>query len=283
MWHINRFAGVSAVAIALTLSSATRGQSLPTAADHVTAVRTLLPQLQWSDAKTHAGYDTTKESTTSRVFKEIDAFITDSFPPATVTEGQVSTALTRLLNPPAATTVPTDPVFLVPLSTGVRFLIIGVDLPRGGRAIREDAVSFRAYRDDGAHFTFVAQTHDLHSSDANSPFLNHLSAKLVSPAPVSSEAWFFAMAEVPPAAPPLVAIRLYAFDGVAFRTVWAPSDVRAEGSNGVIQLNSAGFVINTLVDPTGQAAGSPTVVRHEQYSLSAAGPTKVTDWQTDRQ
>jgi hypothetical protein len=282
MWPRYRLVGVSTVAIAFTISSAMRGQSVPTAADHVTAVRTLLPQLQWNDDKTHAGYDMTKDATTGRLLKEIDAFIIDSFQPATVTEGQVSAALARLLNPTAAV-AGTTPVFLVTLSNGGRFLIVDLDLPRGGRAIREDAVSFRAYRDDGTHFTFVAEAHDLHSSDANSPFLNHLSAMFVSQPPVSGEAWFFAVAEVPPHAPPLVAIRLYAFDGRTFRTVWASNDVMAEGSNSVIELNGTGFVLNTLIDPTGQAAGSPTVVRHEQYSLTATGPAKVTDWQTDRQ
>ena len=259
-----------------------RGQSAPKAADHVDAVRSLLLQLHWTDDRTHAVYDSTKETITSRLLKEIDAFVIDSFQPATVSVDQVSAALTRLLTPPT-TVAGTDPVFVVTVSGAGRFLIVGIDLPRGGRAIREDSISFRAYRDDGTHFTIVAEANELHSSDATSPFLDHLWATLITPSPVSGECWFFAAADVPPHAPPNVAIRLYAFDGNVFRTIWAPHDVIAEGSDKAIDLTSNGFILNTLFDPTGQAAGAPTIIRHEQYLFAGLGPTKVADWQTDRQ
>jgi hypothetical protein len=47
-----------------------------------------------------------------------------------------------------------------------------------------------------------------------------------------------------------------------------------------IKLTPDGFVVRSVFDPTGGAFGSPTVVKHEQFVLTADGPQKVNEWNT---
>ena len=48
-------------------------------------------------------------------------------------------------------------------------------------------------------------------------------------------------------------MRLFAFDGEKFRTVWSPADIIAEGAEEAVELTPNGFRFNKLFDPTGRA------------------------------
>lgn len=50
-----------------------------------------------------------------------------------------------------------------------------------------------------------------------------------------------------------------------------------------IELTTDGFIVNRLFDPSGQAAISPSIVIHEQYTVTSSGPYKIMEWRTDRQ
>jgi hypothetical protein len=169
--------------------------------------------------------------------------------------------------------------FLVNLPRG-RFLIVGVELWRGGGAIDEDAISFRAYKQSGDSYVVVAHTEDLRSSDEENPFLVGLCAKPLPFAPAVGEFWFVAMADVPPRAPYTVALRLFAFDGEKFRTVWAPEDIMAQCVHSAVQLTTGGFVVNKLVAKPGDSTSSIHTILHEQYTLSPGGPQEVASWET---
>ncbi len=151
----------------------------------------------------------------------------------------------------------------------------------GGDAVPEDAISFRAYKETGNNFALIVTTDPLPTR--NKDCLTNLRANALPVSPITGEFWFIALAEVPPQRPPTIAIRLYAFDGYEFRTIWEPQDIIAEGPEEAVELANAGFTVNRLFDPTGQAAHSPTAVIHEQYTVTAEGPRKVAEWRTDRQ
>jgi hypothetical protein len=253
-----------------------------TPANHADAVAKLSAQLRWHDEAGRSEYERTKEETTNNLLSEIDNFVSVSFSPAATTADQVKVGLDAFLGHKPGGVVQ-NVAFLANLPNG-KFLIVGVEIWRGGLAIAEDAVSFRAYKQSGDKFVFTTHTEDLHSSDAENPYLTSLCAKvLASPLSMVGEFWFIAWAEVPPKTPPTVNIRLYAFDGERFRTVWAPKDVVSESSDSAVQLTSNGFTVSTLVDPTGMAAGSPTVVIHEQYDLETDGPHKLDERKSERQ
>jgi len=155
------------------------------------------------------------------------------------------------------------------------FLILGVEVWRGGDAISDDAISFRAYKKTERKFVFVASSDILRRSD--------LHAKAIPIAPVAGEFWFMGLAVMPQQSPFMTAMRLYAFDGQKFRTVWAPADIIAEGAEQAVEVTANGFTVNKLFDPTGGAAHSPSAVIHEQYILNPDGPLKVREWETERQ
>jgi len=250
---------------------------------HVAAARGLLKQLRWHDESSHNQYIATRGDVTKHLMTEIDGFVTESFQPGTSGPDQIKAGLGVLLGYAAMPLMAdNNTAFFVTVPKG-RFLIACIEAPRGGSAIAEDAISFRAYRDAGSRFVFVSSAEDLHSSDSGNDSLDRLYTKPLTSAPIAGEFWFMALAEVPPQAPPTVAMRLYAFDGEKFRTVWMPKDIRSVGPDKAIECTDGGFIVSSLLDPTGGAALSPTVVVHEQYAVSPDGPHKIAEWRTNRQ
>ncbi len=260
------------------------GQSSAPQRDHFASVGRLLSQLQWHDEASHGGYLAKRDEVMRSLWREIDGLVSDSFRPSAATTKLVKAKLNALLGYQGrpGDTLRTNTAFFVTLPKG-RFLVVGVEVPRGGPAIAEDEISYRAYRDDGQQFTFVSAVEDLHSSDASSPFALGMYTLPLVPAPVVGESWFIALTEIPPQSPPTVAMRLYAFDGENFRTVWSPKDFMVESADKAVDVKNGGLIVNSLFDPTGQAAHSPGVVVHQQYVLTVEGPKKVAEWQTNRQ
>ena len=135
----------------------------------------------------------------------------------------------------------------------------------------------------GETFVAVSSSCDLHSADSENPTLSSLRATAL-PAPTPDEFWFAAWAQVIEQSPPTAAMRVYAFDGKVFRTIWAAKDFLTESDLGkAVELTTGGFVLTKLFDPTGNHPHSPGIVIHEQYALTPDGPLKVTEWRTDRQ
>jgi len=168
--------------------------------------------------------------------------------------------------------------FFSELASG-RFLIVGVELPRGGPAISEDVVCFRAYRAQGDRFTFVATSEFLHSSDPNNDALTSLQAQRLPAPTLEREAWFLAWAMVPPRSPYTVAMRLLAFDGETFRTLWAPKDVVSTSVADTVSVLPSGLTVNALFAADGNAAHA-TELLHQQYLLTIDGPQQIAEWRT---
>jgi hypothetical protein len=274
------YIGISALCFLLVGAATSLAQEARARTDRVAAARGLSSQLRWKDASSHKQYLARRDDVTRRLLKEVDGFIADSFQPGTATPDHVKAGLKLLLGHlDHSESYMSNAAIPVTLPKG-RFLIAGVELLRGGTAIAEDAISFRAYRATGSKFVFVSSTEDLHSSDPDNPFLMGLYAKPLSVSPIAGEFWFLGLARVPPQSPPTVAMRLYAFDGERFRTVWAPKDILAEGTRQAIELTSDGFIVSSLSDPGRPTGPGPTFVIHTQYAVGPDGPKKTAEWRT---
>ena len=244
-----------------------------TPASHADAVARLSKQLRWHSEAESKQYDAVRDQVTQQVLGEIDGFISDNFHPGTATADQVKAGLDGLLGYKLGGVI-YNVAFLANLPSG-KFLIAGIELWRGGRAIADDAVSIRAYKETGNKFVLAASTDPLSG-------VVSLCVKVLPDPPVPGELWLMALADRPALAPPTVVMRLYAFDGEKFRTVWSPEDIVTEGAESAVQLTSGGFTVNKLFDPTGGAPHSPSVVIHEQYTLAADGPHMVKEWKAPR-
>jgi len=279
MRSTKRFLNV--VALSLTfVGHAALAQTQATAptANHLDRVRQLSSALRWKDAEGHKKYLRTKESTTKRLLNEVDRFIMASFLPSSTTVGQVKAGLDALLGHTKGEGRDSA-AFSMKLPAG-DFIVIGVELPRGGGTIAEDAISFRAYKENGNKFVRVADTEYVHSGDVSEEGwepLASLNVKSFPVSPVASEFWFLAWAEVPPKAPPTVTMRLIAFDGEKFRTVWTSDDFIAPYMNQAVEVTQdSGFILSRMPDPRANN------IVNEKYVVTADGPQKVNEWETER-
>jgi hypothetical protein len=252
-------------------------------------------QLHWKDGPGYNKYLATKDALTNQILAEVDGFVADSIQP-NMAMNQVTAALDKLLNRQRGST--SNSVALTTNLPDGPFLIIGVELERGGSAVEENAISFRAYQNQNGKFVFTAATNDIHSSDATNSALCCVYAKSLSSPPVTGEFWSVAWAVVPPQSPYTVALRLFTFDGRQFHTLWAPPDIltvvlplrqlstygilskfSGPAMDNVVEITPTGFTVNRAIDSTGGAAHSPNVIIHEQYALSVNGPVKTTETQ----
>jgi hypothetical protein len=243
-----------------------------------------LKDLRWHDKDSHELYLKIRDERTNRLLSELDGFIAENVSPR-ATAAAVTTGLDSLLGYKKGD-LPHGAAFF-PNLPGGQFLVIGVEVRRGGGAISENAFSFRAYKDNGSSFVFASAIEFRHGDVSGRNELDDwspsvlLQIKPLPPRLVGSEFWFLAWAEVSSFVPPVVMMQLFAFDGDHFRTVWAPKDFQTEDQKAV-ELTFDGFIIGKLFDPTGRAAGSPTTVIHEQYALTVDGPQKIGEWEEQR-
>ena len=277
---------LASVAVCLTIGGQTFGQTREVAApsDHASNVSRLLKDLRWHDLASHEQYLKIRNERTNRLLSELDGFIAENVSPR-ATAASVTTGLDLLLGHKNGDLL-RSAAFLLNLPGG-HFLVIGVEVTRGGEAISEDAFSFRAYKDNGGSFVFASAI-EFRQPDVSGrneldawPTSAFLQIKALPTRMVGSEFWFLAWAEVSSFVPPVVMMQLFAFDGDHFRTVWAPKDFLTE-TDTAVELTFDGFTMRKLFDPTGQAAGSPTVVIHEQYALTVDGPQKIGEWEEQR-
>lgn len=253
------------------------------AASRIHEIRRLAEQLHWAGTSESRHYERTKAAVTQRLLKEVDNYVDESFRPEGVTPRLVMQGLDSVLGYRSGDTRHSV-AFDVRLPSG-RFLVLGIEVARGGPAIPEDVISFRAYRADEDRLTPVANS-------GVWEFATDLYAQQLPPGHGKGEFWFLGSAIVTPSqAPPMVAIRLYAFDGTKFAVVWVPPDSRPQVCRNCVQaarpkdsftVIANGFVVNKLFDPTGHAAHSPTVVIHDQFTTTPAGAIKEKSWRTER-
>jgi hypothetical protein len=273
---------LTAVWLAVTGHAAfaqSRETTTPTRAANVAQ---LLNDLRWHDTDSREHYLQIREERTQRLLREIDGLIAETLSSRSATPTTLQAGLDALLGHKRGD-LQQSAAFLVTLPVG-RFLVIGVEVTRGGGAIPENAFSFRAYRDNGTSFAFVSAIDfppgDLSGNELDDWSTNgFLQVKSLLTRPVRSEFWFLEWGIVSSAVPPIVMMRLVAFDGDHFRIVWAPKNFEAESP---VTLTVDGFTTHKLFDPIGGAAGSPTVVINERYALTVDGPQKIGEWKEPR-
>jgi hypothetical protein len=264
--------------LGLTSSVPGSAQS-PVPGKRVESIRDLSNQLRWHGEDGHNEYERTKAAVTERLLEQVDGFVVDNFLPGRATADSVREGVDDLLGRKKGDGIH-DVAFSANLPAG-NFLILGVELWRGGGALLEDAISFRAYSQNGGRLVPVAHTDVWDGVDVWAG-VNNLHAKPLPTAPVPGEFWFLALGQVHPSlTPPEIAIKLWAFDGRSFRAVWTPENITAEGPAEAVELTAAGFIVVSLVDPTGGAARSPNLVVHREFLLSPDGPQKVGQWKTE--
>jgi hypothetical protein len=246
------------------------------AARYAEAIADLSNQLRWHDAAGEKRYHENSVKATQELLRNVDGFVSVAIP-ASATAEQAKAALDSLLGRKEGD-VMQDVAFSVDLPVG-SFLIVGAELLRGGPAITEDAMSFRAYR-RAEKLSFVGQIDDLRSGTGD-PSLAYLHALALPNSPVAGEFWFLAWAAVPPRSPYTIALRLFAFDGHAFRTVWSSPDFIARPLFGdavgeaVTLAPDGGFVLHTV-----PVFDAPRAL-NEQYVLLPGGPRKVAQFETN--
>ena len=243
-------------------------QTPKSVSDRAAAVAKISKQLQWHDESSREQYNKTKERATKDVLGEIDGFVAASFSPRTAAAGRVKVGLDELLGHKDGDWG-TNVAFTPALRAG-RFLVIATEIPRGGPAIAEDAVSIRAYKDEDNRFTLVDETgHDL-----DDHFLN---TEALPKAPIEGEFWFIAWGDQPPRSPYSVAMRIYAFDGSKFRTIWTPADIIVQNVASAVQLTADGFAVDRLDFDRYSTGQSPYRMRDE-YVLTVDGPKRISSY-----
>jgi hypothetical protein len=251
----------------------TQTQGIAVRAIRMSNVRSLLRELRWNDVEGRTKYLQTKDDTTRDVLREVDGFIGESVSPRTATLDQVKAGLDALLGHSKGEGIDSE-AFSANLS-GRHFLVIGVEVRRGGSAMSEDAMSFRGYRETENRFVLVANTEYTHIGDTSGEGwepLADLEATALPRSPIASEFWFIAWAQVPSLAPPTVTVRLFAFDGDRFRAVWTTEDFTTPYVNRAVQVTQdGGFTLSRMPDPHGNR------VLIAQYTLTADGPQKVSE------
>jgi hypothetical protein len=76
--------------------------------------------------------------------------------------------------------------------------------------------------------------------------------------------------------PPTVTTRLFGFDGEKFRTVWTTDHFFSPYIDRAVQLTpDGGFTLSTMPD------FKRNIVLNEQYAVTADGPRKVAEWETE--
>lgn len=246
--------------------------------DHAARIKALSEQLRWHDEAGQSQYEGVKDAVTRSLFSEIDGYISDAFQASSATAEQVRAGVDALLGRKEGDDLH-DVAFLADLPGG-NFLIVGIELWRGGTAINEDAMSFRAYKKSEGKFVYVASIDALTGAaeGGSDTTLVDLNAEPLKAPPVGGEFWFIAWADVPPLSPYKVTMRLYAFDGKSFRTVWAPAIIISDDTNTAVQLtpDGRGFVVNQMPDWQSQ------IILHKRYSLAANGPREVSESTSER-
>ena len=255
----------------------TEAQQAEVQTNHAARIKALSEQLRWHDGEEREHYEAVKDDIRRSLFSELDAYISETFS-ASATATQVKASLDAVLGREKGDSV-RNIVFSSVLPSG-HFLIVGIELWQGGPAISENTVSFRAFKESENKLVYVVSIDALARAhgDAGSQPLGQLNAEALKAPPVDGEFWFIAWADVPPLSPYKIAMRLYAFDGKNFRTVWEPPVIISNGIDDAVQLtpDGRGFVVNQMPDWQSQ------IIVQRRYYLAASGPQEVSESTSER-
>jgi hypothetical protein len=219
----------------------------------------LKSRLRWSDESSHKAYKANRTPVTNQIWTLIDSFIAQTYKSGNINPEQLKSTLSTLLGHKSGLD---DMEYTVVLPVDIpagKFVIAGLEVTRGGGAISEDAVSFRAYGKVDGRWALVSHV----ELEPEYNYLVEIHA-LALPQGFPGTFGFIAWAMEPPLAPFKVLARVYAFDGQKFTTVWAPKAFITSNVPSFVTLTNTGFDLHTLTqDRAREILQSYTVVRGE--------------------
>jgi len=269
------FVAVTALTLMLTnIDAALGGQNLVVPTARAERMRVLLAGARWSSREGRRQYLTLKDAVTGDVLEELDGAIAESVSPKSMNLVAIRALLDGLLDHKQGD-LQDSLAFDVRLPSG-RFLLIGVEITRGGGVIPENAISFRAYRDTGDRLVPVSHVEYSHEDlwhDGSEPLAN-INARPLTQQPIATQWWFAAWASVPSLAPPTITVRLFAFDGERFTTIWKRDDFTSSYVTNAVQVTPSGFIVSRIPDPLDNR------VVNDSYAVTADGPQKIGEQET---
>jgi hypothetical protein len=167
----------------------------------------------------------------SRIHGEVDSYIARAMDPKSLDRAAVERDLTRILG--SASWEPPS-VFVLNVRD-VRSLIVTYTLSNGQMmGPGTTSVTLRAYRAKPSGLELASST------GADMAGYVGLSVTQL-PSPVPERVWFLAKGQMSGANGPNIRMRVYAYDGTNFRTVWMPENAWGSYS---IQLTEHGFTVD---------------------------------------
>lgn len=218
-------------------------------------------KLRWTDSSDSQQYERVKSKATLEIYESIDAFIHDT-PIENISK--LDSDLKYLLKENRGNPEYTGAAFAQQsdLLYG-RSVIVAYGITRGGTAVNDSAITIRGYRLDRDKLILSDTTGQ--EFDGYGLFTKML------PPPITGEAWLIAWGPLHGFNGSKNRVRIYAFDGKTFRTIWNPDDMM----NATIHVTSSGFSINRLdEDRYFRLRRCPCFVQ-EDYVLMLQGPEQV--------
>jgi hypothetical protein len=121
-----------------------QNQSGPTpSTDLKSQIDQLKSRLHWSDESSPKEYKANRAQVTNQIWALIDSFIAQTYNSGSVSPDQMKSALNSILGHKSGD-IENTVGLAVDIPVG-KFVIAGLEVTRGGEAIAEDAISFRAY------------------------------------------------------------------------------------------------------------------------------------------
>ena len=238
----------------------------------------LSANLRYHTEAEHQRYMNERDAWTKQIHGEVDAYMGEIRGPGFPSPSGVADELTHLLSKSMPERGYADPVTarLAADEGGVaKYLLVSYSLSRGG-AVDEAATTVRAYLPSAAGLRLVASGAD--DMEGYPFFIRELSS------PRRGEWWFLLYGFTGSNGPHRRRIRVIAFDGSQFRTVWAPDDQYDDGTfESEVSVTGRGNVISAERLDVGRYYGRAGAPYHfvDEYLVSSDGVSRITSRAVD--
>jgi hypothetical protein len=245
---------VLVVGLSAPIPSAAQAQSRFQSNDAEATVKALTDRLRFreADPTDRRRYYEEMADATARLRTAIDRYIAGLV--STTSSDVIQAMLRTVLSQHKPLADYGDDVFAqaAELSVG-RSLLVAYTIVRPPH---HDIATIRGYRATVDGFELVATAGD--------DFEGYGMFKRALPSPFPGELWMMAWGQAHTFNGTRIRFRVYAFDGLAFRTMWSPEDM----FNATVRFTDAGFAIDHDVPLTGGHV-------HEEYAITQAGPVRT--------
>jgi hypothetical protein len=236
----------------------------PALRDVKARVATISRQLRWTQSSEAARYRENRDALTAQIHTSIDGYVVEKADPSRITSGVMEADLREILAVSGNSTEYSGPPYarVTELPAG-RSLVIGYKLTRGGGAVDDSAVAFRGYRVEQRRFKLVDAIGS--EFDGYGLFTHELKS------PLQGETWLLAWGGLSGFNGNKTRLRIYAFDGNQFRTVWSPPDAL----NVSVEFTGDGFSIIRLDEERYYKTHACPCSLQEDYALMNDGPKLI--------